>query len=423
MSAIVGALLGERRDLGREVVDEGRRDQVGLPQPLEDRRGDLAGAGRGRRPRCAAPRATAAARVPIAQVVGAHRAAEPGGRGLGGGVPQRQTRRNGAASEMACSPNGHSVPPVTWRATAASSSSVKRHQRLVVDVGPVELEHRELGVVLGRDPLVPEVTVDLEHPFDAADDQPLEVQLGRDPQVELEVEGVVMGDEGPGQRAAGDRLHHRRLDFEEAACRQELAHRRDGPAARLEDAADFGIHRQVEIALAVARLDVAQAVPLLGQRQVALGQERERRGPHRQLVGLGAEEVAGDADVVADVEQPRRGEVARASARPGAGRPGAATGRRTARGSWPCRSCGCRRSARRPPSSTRGASSSAAGVASWRLDQRRHRVRGVEAVRMDVDAEGVERRQVGPPLVGLLRFVGHEVVGSAYSMIRPSARS
>ena len=107
-----------------------------------------------------------------------------------------------------------------------------RHQRLVVGVRLVELHHRELGVVLRRDPLVPEVAVDLEHPLDAADGQPLQIELGRDAQVEIHVERVVMRHERPRQRAAGDRLHHRRLDLEVAARGHELANRRDDAAAR-----------------------------------------------------------------------------------------------------------------------------------------------------------------------------------------------
>ena len=48
------------------------------------------------------------------------------------------------------------------------------------------------------------------------------------------------------------------------------------------DAPRVGVDDQVEVALAVARLDVGQAVPLLGQRQEALGQERA--GSRAQIV-------------------------------------------------------------------------------------------------------------------------------------------
>ena len=49
------------------------------------------------------------------------------------------------------------------------------------------------------------------------------------------------------------------------------------PRARLEDPPRLGIDDQIEVALPVARLDVGQAVPLLRQRQQALGEERRSR--------------------------------------------------------------------------------------------------------------------------------------------------
>ena len=94
---------------------------------------------------------------------------------------------------------------------------------LVVGVGLVPLEHRELGVVLVRDALVAEVLAELVDAVDAADDQPLEVELGRDPQVEVAVERVVVGGEGPRQGAAVERLQDRRLDLDEAVLVEPAA--------------------------------------------------------------------------------------------------------------------------------------------------------------------------------------------------------
>ena len=61
---------------------------------------------------------------------------------------------------------------------------------LPVRVGLVPLEHRELGVVLGREALVAEVLADLVDALEAAHDQALEVELGGDPQVHRVVERV-----------------------------------------------------------------------------------------------------------------------------------------------------------------------------------------------------------------------------------------
>ena len=112
-------------------------------------------------------------------------------------------------------------------ATRADELSRRRIVVLVVRVGLVPLDHRELGVVLERDALVAEVLAELVDALQAADDAALEVELGRDAQVEVAVERVVVRDERPRQRAAVERLQHRRLDLEEALVVEVAADRGD----------------------------------------------------------------------------------------------------------------------------------------------------------------------------------------------------
>ena len=98
---------------------------------------------------------------------------------------------------------------------------------MVVAVGLVRLQHGELGVVLGADALVAVDPADLEDPLHAADQQPLQVELGGDSQEQVDVQSVVMGDERPGRRASGDGLHGGRLDLDETLFGHDLAERRD----------------------------------------------------------------------------------------------------------------------------------------------------------------------------------------------------
>jgi hypothetical protein len=70
---------------------------------------------------------------------------------------------------------------------------------------------------------VAEVAVDLVDPLQAAHHQPLQVQLRRDAQVEIDIERVVVRDERPRRRAAVERLHHGRFHFDEpraSSCRR-----------------------------------------------------------------------------------------------------------------------------------------------------------------------------------------------------------
>ncbi len=70
-----------------------------------------------------------------------------------------------------------------------------------------------------------------------------------------------------------------------------------------EDLAHVRIHRQINVAAAIAGFDVLQSVPLLGQGKQVLYQERDLLDVYRQFVGTGAEEIAFHADVIAGVQQ------------------------------------------------------------------------------------------------------------------------
>ena len=166
------------------------------------------------------------------------------------------------------------------------------HQVVIVAVGLVELEHRELGVVPRRDALVAEIAVDLEDLFQAADDQFLQIQLRRDAQEQLHVERVVMRHERPRRRAARDRMHHRRFDFEVAALHEELANRLHDLRTLDEHVARRRIGDEVDIALPIALLLVGHPVEFLRQRTQRLRQQPDLRGLHRQLAGLGLEQRA-----------------------------------------------------------------------------------------------------------------------------------
>ena len=164
---------------------------------------------------------------------------------------------------------------------------------------------------------------------------------------------------------------------------EELADARDDARARLEHLPRVGIDDEIEIALAVARLDVRQAVPLLGQRQQALGEKRAC--DDAQIVSsfvFVRNTRPFDADVIAEVEQLEDLEVERAAANRRARRPACARARRTARGSWPCRTP--RMPRMRPAVRTTGlvGLERLAGLAAVRGDDRADRCRPVEVIRV-----------------------------------------
>jgi hypothetical protein len=74
-----------------------------------------------------------------------------------------------------------------------------------------------------------------------------------------------------------------RLDLDEALAVEVGADRADDAGPRDEDRARLLVGDQVELAVAKARLDVLQAVELVGRRAQALGQQLEALHAQRQL--------------------------------------------------------------------------------------------------------------------------------------------
>ena len=89
----------------------------------------------------------------------------------------------------------------------------KAHHPVVILVLYVELHAGELRVVVLVHTLVAEVLADFIYALKAAHDEPLEVELGSNTEVEVDVERVVVGDEGACAGSAGNGLQDRGLDL------------------------------------------------------------------------------------------------------------------------------------------------------------------------------------------------------------------
>ena len=130
---------------------------------------------------------------------------------------------------------------------------------LVVGVRLVELEHREFGVVRPVDALVPKIVADLIYALQAADHQPLEVQLVSNPEIQWHVQRAMMRHERPGRRAAVLRLQNRSLDLEKVSLLEKRAQRRDHPRPRAEQRAHLGMHGEIGVPLAISLLGIGEA--------------------------------------------------------------------------------------------------------------------------------------------------------------------
>ena len=176
------------------------------------------------------------------------------------------------------------------------------HRIAEVGVRLVPLEHRELGLVLVRDALVAEVLADLVHALEPSDDQALQVELGRDAQVEVCVQLVRVRHERVRERAAVARLEDGRLDLDEPLAVEVATDRRDDLRAQEEEVARLLVHEQVEVALAVARLRVGQAVERVRERAAVACEHRQLVDGEGRLPAPRLRRPARDADDVAEVD-------------------------------------------------------------------------------------------------------------------------
>ena len=171
-----------------------------------------------------------------------------------------------------------------------------------IGVGPVSLEHGEFRIVPPRHALIAEVAVEFENLGESTDQQALQIQLRRYAQKKIHAQRIMMRFERRGRRAARHRLHHRCFHLEEAALLEKGTDLADDGETFAENIARMLVGDEVEVALAVPRLDVLQSVPLFRQRVQRLAQDDETRGLDRRLAGFRREALALDSDEIADIQ-------------------------------------------------------------------------------------------------------------------------
>ena len=85
------------------------------------------------------------------------------------------------------------------------------HHPAVVLVGDIDLHAGKLRIVRSVHTLIAEVTTKLVNPLEATHDQPLEVKLISDAQVEWYVKRIVVRHERTSRSTTRDRLQDRRI--------------------------------------------------------------------------------------------------------------------------------------------------------------------------------------------------------------------
>jgi len=149
------------------------------------------------------------------------------------------------------------------------------HLRHLFEVpeGLIGFQHGELGVVAPREPFIPEVAVQFKDLGEARNQEPLQVQLGCNPQCEVHAQCVMVRFEWLGRGASRNGLHHGCLHLNKSAGFQKRPDAANNCKAFRKDAAGGFIRDEVKVALTVNGFGVLDAVPFFGQGPQGFRQE------------------------------------------------------------------------------------------------------------------------------------------------------
>ena len=166
----------------------------------------------------------------------------------------------------------------------------------------VGFQHGEFRIVPPADAFVAEIPVQFKYLGEPADQQPFQIKLRRDPQVERLPESIVEGLKRPGRRPTGHCLQHRGFHFQIIPLAQPAADFRHDFAPGQENLAAPLIRHQVQIPLAVFDLAVGHPVPFVGHRAQRFGEHRQPFHLDGRLLGFGQKRPAPHSDPVAEVD-------------------------------------------------------------------------------------------------------------------------
>ncbi len=139
----------------------------------------------------------------------------------------------------------------------------KIHHPFIILVGDVQLDLRKFRIMEATHAFVPEVFGKLVNPVKSTHNEPFQVQLIRDPEVQGHVQRIVESLERPGSGTTVQGLQHRRLHLEISLAIQEMPDGIIHFCPFQKHVPDVGIDDQVHIPLAVPQFRIGKGIVYL----------------------------------------------------------------------------------------------------------------------------------------------------------------
>src|SRR5262249_5249029 len=111
-------------------------------------------------------------------------------------------------------------------------------------------------------PLVAKNAPDFINAVDPTNDNPFQVEFGRNPQIEVEIQRIVVGNKRPGRRSTVGGEKHPGFALDVAAFIKEAANAGNGARALAKDVGLFRMHDEIDVALPVEEAEIGNVVVL-----------------------------------------------------------------------------------------------------------------------------------------------------------------
>lgn len=157
------------------------------------------------------------------------------------------------------------------------------------------------------DSFISEVSSDFVDLVEATHDELFQVELRGDTEVQVEMEIVVVSDEGTSSCTSSDSVHHGGFDFEEVARVEEATDVVDGLGSGDEGVSNVAIDQQIEVALTESSLLIFESVVILGEIVEARREQHDLKWKNAQLSLLGGTWKTSHADDVTTTKDSVRG--------------------------------------------------------------------------------------------------------------------
>src|SRR5665647_1413794 len=151
------------------------------------------------------------------------------------------------------------------------------------------------------DSFVSEAAGHFKDMLEASNDQPFEISLRCDPQIDIHIKRIMMSSKGRCQGTGCLISQDRCLNLQKSPVFQKMTNRAQQYGSHQDDLSAFLIGNQIKITLAITQLGICQAMPLFRQFSQRLSQKSIAFHLQRTFTAVGSKHGSGKTKEITDI--------------------------------------------------------------------------------------------------------------------------